>query len=144
MVEVVVDIGCQSTHVGVGTQAVCPPGPAAHCVNVAVDAQKLPDGEDVVSVGNGADGDVVDVNNVVGGGDCWLMVQSGVSRSSMDLFPGIWFSSGSHVMSCNCLPSTYTLTKAFTWPVLRSRCLGSYWISTVPEVGGVSSPAIGI
>jgi len=136
------DVGCQSTHVGVDTQAVCSPGPTAHCVTVAVDAQKLPDGEDVLSFGNGADdnvdvvglgggkltehkmpgpqvegtesggrlevGDVlgsggsdagildevagmVDVNNVVGGGDCWLTVQSGISRSSMDLLFGIWF-----------------------------------------------------
>ena len=70
MVEVVVDIGSKSTHVGVDTQAVCPPGPSAQCVAVPVDAQELPDGEDVLSGGNGADGDVVDVNNVVGGGDC--------------------------------------------------------------------------
>ena len=94
-----VDIGSQSTHVGVNTQAVCPPGPSGHCAPVTVDTQVLLGREDVLSVGNGVDDDVVvvglevgdvldevagmvDVNNVVGGGDCWLTVQSLVSRSS--------------------------------------------------------------
>jgi len=108
LVEVVVDIGCHFTHVGVNTQAVCPPGPSGHCAPVTVDTQVLPDREEVLSVGNGVDDDVVvvglevgdvldevagmvDVNNVVGGGDCWLTVQSGVSRSSMDLSAFTWF-----------------------------------------------------
>jgi len=70
----------------------------------------------------------IDVNNVLGVGDCWLTVQSLVSRSSrslcatwpaagpIDLFCDTWFGSGFHVMSGNGTPSTYTLTKAEVWP----------------------------
>jgi len=55
VVEVVVDVGRQSTHVAIGTQAVCSPGSSAQSDTVVVDAQKLPDGENVLSVGNRAD-----------------------------------------------------------------------------------------